>query len=166
MCNAINEKTGKNIEAEEMYLMVLYELDPKTDFCKLDLVQLYDAVEAMVLKYPPQLYATHTIDVLQQLKVSGATLNVLSNTAFIKGCTLRKVFNKIGLNDLFDFHLFSDETGVSKPNPNMFTLMHQQARAYHPNILPEDILHIGDNPRADIAGARAQGFQTFLVHQL
>ncbi len=46
MCNSINEKTGKNIDAEEMYSMVLYEINDGKDILEsTDLKKLYLSLE-------------------------------------------------------------------------------------------------------------------------
>lgn len=164
MCNAINEKTGGNIDAEEMYLMVLHELIESNDYRQIDLEQLYDTVESMIFQYMPLVYSEHTIASLQFLKSRGAGLNLLSNTGFIKGRTLRKVLSATGLGDLFDFELYSDETGFSKPKQEMFALVWKQAQEQHASLQKEDILHIGDNVHADIGGAERFGFKAFLVH--
>lgn len=83
MCNAINEKTGGNIEAEEMYLMVINEInDYSNNFGEIDLAQLYQEMESLVLQYLPVIYCSATVKVLQQLKATGdSTVSLLSNTA-------------------------------------------------------------------------------------
>ncbi|MNS29755.1 dUMP phosphatase [compost metagenome] len=164
MCNAINEKTGGNIRAEEMYLMVLHDLYEGNTFFDVDMDALYQTVEEMIMHNLPQLYATDTIEALQLLKSRGSKINLLSNTGFIKGVTLRKILAAIGMDGIFDFELYSDETGCSKPNPQMFEQVFTQAQIYHDKIDKPEILHIGDNVLADIQGAKTFGFNTFHVH--
>ena len=164
MCNAINEKTGGNIRAEEMYLMVLHDLYEGKDFCSVDINALYQTIEKMILEYVPQIYSPETIDSLLLLKSRGAKINLLSNTGFIKGITLRKVLKATGMEGIFDFELYSDETGCSKPNQQIFGLVLEQAKLHHEHIEKSDILHIGDNALADVQGAQTFGFNTFHVH--
>lgn len=166
MCNLINEKTGKNIDAEEMYLMVLSMVnDGDTRVWQVDIEKLYADMEALVFKYLPVVYCDRTLAVLSHVKQNTtATVGILSNTGFIKGVTLRKVLNQIGVDKFVDFQLYSDETGMSKPNPQFFKLMLEQLAERHSEIDLSRIIHIGDNPIADIAGAGAVGLQSCLIN--
>lgn len=166
MCNLINEKTGKNIDADEMYLMVLSIInDAHPQVWQIDINQLYTDMEALVFNYMPQVYCPNTMDVLARIKENGQrTANILSNTGFIKGVTLRKVLNQIGMDRYFDFQLYSDEAGMSKPNPGFFNLMLTQLKTYHQHINLENIVHIGDNPIADVGGAASVGIHSRLIN--
>ncbi|NLR57806.1 HAD family hydrolase [Chitinophaga polysaccharea] len=167
MCNAINEKTGGNIDAEEMYLMVINEInDFSHSFDTIDLPALYQEMESLVLRYLPVVYCSQTVKVLRQLKQNpGTTVSLLSNTAFIKGSTLRKVLQQLELSPYLDFQLYSDEVGMSKPNAALFRLMLDTVAAnrQQPAALA-DIIHIGDNKRADILGADAMGIASLLIN--
>lgn len=168
MCNQINETTGKNIDAEEMYLMVISMInDYEYSFSEINLSALYDEVEDILLNHMPVVYCDNTIDVLCRLKEkNGRTFNILSNTAFIKGCTLRKVLANLGLAQLFDFQLYSDEAGVSKPNRQFFQMMFEKVKnmAQNTDISLGEIVHVGDNPIADIAGASSFGINSILIN--
>lgn len=167
MVNAINEKAGKNVDADEMYLMVISMLNNYSPvFADVDLDHLYDEMEALVLNYMPLLYSSETIDVLYSLKEDGrSTVSLLSNTGFIKGKTLRKVLSHLALDKALDFQLYSDEVRLSKPNLRFFQLMLDQIdRDKHQELLLEEIIHIGDNPVADVAGAEAVGIKSLLIN--
>jgi len=66
----------------------------------------------------------------------------------------------------FDFQLYSDETGMSKPNEKMFRLMLENvATVRNDTAIPlSNIIHIGDNVKADINGAQVTGIRTLLVN--
>ena len=165
MCNTINERTGKNIDADEMYLMVISQLnDNRVNLHDIDMEALYRKMEALLLNYLPLIYCDRTAGVLSQLKAHGATTNILSNTGFIKGSTLRHVLQLLGIGQYFDFQLYSDELRISKPNPAFFQLMIDQAMILNPATELTDIVHTGDNPLADIAGAEAMGLRTLLIN--
>lgn len=165
MCNTINERTGKNIDADEMYLMVISQTnDNRVNLHDIDTEALYRKMEALLFNYLPQLYCDRTAGVLHHLKEQSATTNILSNTGFIKGSTLRHVLHLLGIGQYFDFQLYSDELGYSKPNPAFFGLMIDQAMILNPAMELTDIVHTGDNPLADIAGAQAMGLNTMLVN--
>ncbi len=168
LCNAINEKTGGNIDAEEMYLMVISEMnDYSNAFRNIDLAALYKEMDALVLKYLPVIYCSETVRTLRRIKESpNRTISLLSNTAFIKGSTLRRVLQELELERYFDFQLYSDETGMSKPNQKMFRLMLDNVAAVRkdPALPLSNIIHIGDNIKADIDGAEVAGIRTLLVN--
>jgi putative hydrolase of the HAD superfamily len=165
MVNSINETTGKNIDAEEMYLMVISQVnDNKICLQDIDVQGLYQQMEELVLEYMPIIYCERTAEVLAFLKDHpDCSTNLLSNTGFIKGVTLRKVLKHLGIDTYFDFQLYSDEAGLSKPNKAFFQLMLDEV-AKLKNIEPIEIVHIGDNPKADIWGADRVGISSLLVN--
>lgn len=167
MCNAINEKTGGNIDAEEMYLMVICMMnDYSLSVDKIDTLELYQEMDRLLFKYLPQIYCDDTGLVLNKIRQKvDITLNILSNTGFIKGRSLRKVLDQLGLSNYFDFQIYSDEVGMSKPNRQLFlTLLEKVNAIKKTNGLPPSIIHIGDNPIADIAGAKAVGINSLLIN--
>ena len=168
MCNAINEKTGKNIDADEMYLMVISLLnDGETSFNQLDIDGLYVEMDSLLFNNMPVIFCKETIDILDSIKQrNNCTFNISSNTAFIKGRSLRMVLTNLQLSPYFDFQLYSDEIGLSKPNKQFFELMLQGVQNIYPdkNISLNEIVHIGDNPRADIEGANRIGIKSLLIN--
>lgn len=166
MCNSINERTGGNITAEEMYLMVISQInDHSIDLKEIDVTALYQAMEDLLMAYPPMMYCDDTLGVLHQLKRERATITLLSNTGFIKGPTLRKVLRGLGLDACLDHQFYSDEEGMSKPNQVFYQRMIDQAMSYHGrNMQLNRIVHVGDNPYADIAGANATGIHSLQIN--
>lgn len=168
LTNAINEKTGGNLDTDTLHLMVISEInDHQYDFEAIDLAALYNEMEALVFQYRPIVYCSATVDVLRTLhQRQDCTLSLLSNTAFIKGRTLRKILQELELGQYLHFQLYSDETGVSKPNPHMFRLMLDSIATTRNGemIQPQHIIHIGDNVKADIQGATRAGIHSLLVN--
>ena len=168
MCNAVNERTGKNIDSDEMHLMAISLInDNQFDLKQIDTDKLYADMEALVLNYPPMVYSPVTIEVLDHLKQKGgSTLSLLSNTGFIKGVLLKKILAELKMDQYFDFQLYSDEVGMSKPNPAFFNLMLQNIKQVNKGkeITLDNIIHIGDNPKADIEGANAAGIKSLLIN--
>ncbi len=165
MCNAINENTGKNIDADEMYLMVLSLINnhqlPLQD---IDVAQLGNEMNQLLFNYLPLVYCSQTKTVLQHLKQQGSTVSLLSNTGFIKGEVLRRVLQHLELSPFLDFQLYSDEARLSKPNPQFFRQMLYEVTQLQPGIQPEQIVHIGDNAHADIKGAQGIGIHSKLIN--
>jgi putative hydrolase of the HAD superfamily len=168
MCNAINEKTGQNIDSEEMYLMVIYELNNSfVELGPIDLAFLYTEMEYLFFQYAPVLFNEETHSCLTEIKQKGdVTLSLLSNTAFIKGVSLRKVVDHLGISNLFDFQIYSDEVGVSKPNAAIYQIMVDNINNIWngKEININEIIHVGDNPVADIKGAQDFGVRAFQIN--
>lgn len=57
--------------------------------------------------------------------------------------------------EYFDFAFLAENIGASKPAPDMF-----QAALNLTDASPREIVHVGDNPEHDIAGARDIGMHT------
>lgn len=168
MCNGINEKTGGNIPAEEMYLMVLYELnDDKELFEVIDLNELYNHLEQLFFCYSPIVFDFYTIETLEKIKQTPeTTLSILSNTAFIKGSTLRILLKNLKIAKYFDFQIYSDEVKLSKPNPYIFKHLIDNVSLFRngASLLNNQIIHIGDNIIADIRGANFIGINSMQIN--
>ena len=162
LCNNINEINGGNIDTFEIYLLILSSLE--VDVKKLDssiLNAFYQKTEDLFLEYHPQIIVENIHDLLEGIKNQRKTINVLSNTGFIKGSTMRKFLANVNLSQYFDFQIYSDEVMCSKPNPKIFQEVINNLA--HKNLNLNKILHIGDNPVADYQGAKNFGFNAFLI---
>lgn len=75
------------------------------------------------------------------------------------GPTQRKRAKRAGIDHLIHFSVISDDVGVGKPHRKMFDT------AYQYSGLPTGLktLMVGDNLKADIAGAQSVGFDTCWV---
>ncbi|UWX59108.1 HAD family hydrolase [Chryseobacterium oranimense] len=162
LCNTINEVTGGNIDTFEIYLMILNALNvdvKQLDNKKLD--TFYQKSEELFLEYKPVVIFENIKEFLDQIKNQGKTINILSNTGFIKGRTMRKFLIQEELDQYIDFHIYSDEINISKPNPLIFQEVKNNLKDQE---LPmHRILHIGDNPVADYKGAKDFGFNAHLL---
>jgi putative hydrolase of the HAD superfamily len=141
--------------------------DNRLNIKDIDTGKLYKDMETLLFNYLPVPYSPVTIEVLDHLKnKSGGTFSLLSNTGFIKGLTLKKVLTELKIDQYFDFQLYSDEAGMSKPNPAFFELMLQNIkRVNHPKqINLNNIIHVGDNPVTDVEGANAAGIKSMLIN--
>ncbi len=67
--------------------------------------------------------------------------------------------HKTGLGQWFEFGLSADTIGSPKPEPALF----QCAMEYF-NLQSKHIIHVGDNPIADIYGAQRMGMATIWVN--
>ncbi|GEN73652.1 MULTISPECIES: HAD family hydrolase [Chryseobacterium] len=162
LCNTINEVTGGNIDTFEMYLLILGSLD--VDVKQLDkeiLNGFYLKSEDLFLEYKPVIIFENIKEFFDQIKNEGKTVNILSNTGFIKGRTMRKFLIQEELDQYIDFHIYSDEINISKPNPLIFQEVKNNLKDR--DLPMHRILHIGDNPVADYKGAKDFGFSAHLL---
>lgn len=163
LCNNINEKTGLNFDTFEIYYLILNALNVNIDEIGTDkLTQFYDETELLFMNFKPDLIDSKIEVVFKQIIEQGKTINILSNTAFIKGVTLRKVLEYYELNPYFSFQIFSDEVGFSKPNAAIFQLVYDEILKIK-SIEKKQVLHIGDNKIADYNGALNFGFDGLLL---
>ena len=163
LCNNINENTGRNIDTYEIYYLILNALNVKVN--DIDTKQLnlfYKETELLFMEYKPQLLFPKIDSLFEEIKAQGKTMNILSNTGFIKGYTLRKIIADYGLEQYFSFQIYSDEVGFSKPNHKIFQLVYDQINSSN-EITKKEVLHIGDNSIADYDGAIKFGFAAHLL---
>jgi putative hydrolase of the HAD superfamily len=81
-------------------------------------------------------------------------LGVISNS----NGTVREKLRRVGLLPYFDLVLDSHEERVEKPDPRLFRIALERARAR-----PERSLHVGDFYHIDVVGARAAGMEAVLL---
>lgn len=163
LTNSINEKAGRNFDTFEIYYLILDALGVDIEnFSKDNLNDFYLKTEELLLEHKPLLLSDDIPAFLKSLKDKGITMNILSNTAFVKGKSLRKIIAHYGLEDCFAFQLFSDETGFSKPCEEMYALAYENILRIGA-IAKEEVLHVGDNRVSDYNGAKHFGFGAYLI---
>jgi HAD superfamily hydrolase (TIGR01549 family) len=95
-------------------------------------------------------YFEHVLPVLEQLKQE-FRLGVISNG--------NADVYRLDIGRFFEFAIAAGDVGASKPNRVVFDAALNAAKC-----APENIVHIGDNHEADIAGAQAMGMATVWVN--
>jgi putative hydrolase of the HAD superfamily len=120
----------------------------------------FDAVvrlhEDMELEFSPD-PAPRAVEALKALH-GKYKLAIVSDAIFSPGRALRELLTRAGMIENFDYFVFSDEIGCSKPHPRVF-----EAVADHFQIDIKDIVHIGDRPHNDIGGPHAVGARGVLL---
>ena len=99
------------------------------------------------------------MEMLRSLKERG---NLVALVADGSARSFDNVHGKLGLTPLFDARAISGSVGVQKPDRRMF-----DAAAEQLGLAPEDysdIVHVGNNLRRDIAGAKAIGMKTVWIN--
>jgi putative hydrolase of the HAD superfamily len=101
-------------------------------------------------RHPPTATEPDLLATLARLRGAGLRLAVASNTGFVPGREVHRALVRLGLR--VDHQVFSDEVGVAKPSPRLFARLTTAA-----GCDAAGIVHIGDNERADVAGAADAG---------
>jgi putative hydrolase of the HAD superfamily len=94
------------------------------------------------------------VPAIDALASHGLSLAIISNWDERLGPLLEA----LGLRKYFETVIISREIGFAKPSPVIFE--HASRKL---GLAPEFILHVGDSPREDVAGARAAGFAARLL---
>lgn len=92
---------------------------------------------------------------LDALRAAGRTVAIVSNW----DVSLHAVLDQTGLAERVDLVVTSAQAGVAKPDPAIFRIALERLGG----IRPEDALHVGDDPVADVGGARSAGVAALLV---
>lgn len=113
------------------------------------------AIEEALLKAPP-CPVPGVQEVLPRL-AGRFPLGLVSDVGLTPGRVLREILRRDGLLAHFQTLTFSDESGVTKPCPEVFwrTLAGLGVR-------PEEAAHVGDLPETDIVGAKRVGMKALL----
>jgi putative hydrolase of the HAD superfamily len=110
-----------------------------------------DGYISPVLAHPPDL-SPGADRAVRELAERGVNLGIISNTGRTPGVILRRVLERHGLLAYFGAISYSDEVGFRKPEARIFRVT--LARA---GVAPDEAVHIGDNPDADVVGAQGAG---------
>ncbi len=97
------------------------------------------------------------IPLLKSLRASGYRLAIISNW----DGTLVDILRPSGLSGYFDAVLDSDVVGSRKPEARMFEIACAAC-----GVRPEEAVHVGDSPGADVLGALKAGITPVLLDPL
>jgi putative hydrolase of the HAD superfamily len=93
-----------------------------------------------------------TRELMEALRAGGVRTALICDTGFTPGRVVRQLLARVGLLDLLEVQIFSDEVRFPKPHPLAFT------SALDALAVPaRGAVHVGDLRRSDVAGARAVG---------
>ncbi|MXN92474.1 HAD-IA family hydrolase [Flavobacterium sp. Sd200] len=163
LTNSINEKVGRNFDTFEIFYLILDGLSVNiSNYGQKELQEFYNLNDEILMQYKPVLLHDTIPAFLKEIYDNGKSLNILSNTAFIKGNSLRNIISHYGLDEYFAFQLYSDETGYSKPAPEMYGYAYNEIQKIN-TIAKNEVLHVGDNRLSDYYGAMNFGFNAHLI---
>ena len=115
------------------------------------------AIDVYLASYPEMLILEpRTRALLEDLQEAGIPTAIVTNG----GTTMQNSkIDASGLRGLVDAVVISEEAGVAKPDPRIF----ERAVATI-GAVTEETLFVGDNPEADILGAKGMGFGSAWLH--
>ena len=105
---------------------------------------------------PPKLNED-TLNTLKALRKRVDKIGLISNTGRTPGEALRRLLESYGLLQFFDATVFSDEVRYRKPNRKIFQ---EAANRLGTNLT--NMIHVGDNPKDDVWGAKQAGMRAVL----
>ena len=98
-------------------------------------------------------------EALAALSGRGIRLGIICDVGFTASPALIAQLERHGVVKYFDHWSFSDEVGVYKPDPRIFS--HALDGLGAPD--PARCVHVGDRKRTDVAGARAAGMRAVRI---
>ena len=115
--------------------------------------ELSSAYVAPLFEIPPYLNP-EAPRVLKWLKERNKLTGIICNTGRTPGFSIRRFLEKEGVAKYFNIMLFSDEIGIRKPDLKIFQIATKKL-----NVKPHQIIHIGDNLKSDVWGAKNAGMK-------
>ena len=95
-----------------------------------------------------------TVTALSQLHADGYQLGIISNLRR----DMSEICQRLGIGQYLDFVVSSEDAGAEKPNASIFMAALERA-----TVAPEEAVHVGDQHRSDVLGARAVGIHPVLI---
>jgi putative hydrolase of the HAD superfamily len=149
------EAYGLGLRSDQAYDRLLRVLNRSTA----DWWTLRAGLERLFAKYPP-IVLPEVVEALRIAQARGFGLSIGSNTNFIRGEALGDIVLR-NWGVAWDFEVFSDQIGRSKPADFFWKVVSERALA-HTGAEPAEVLHVGDNPICD-GGCRKAGIQFALI---
>lgn len=121
-----------------------------------DELQIGQSIERIVYHLVPERFSLirpykGTRQAIEAIRQRGITITALSDMP------PQNKLKSLGLDDLFDFKLCTEDWGVLKPHQRAFDGIIQTIR-----IQPSEILYVGNNVEYDILGAKKAGMRAAL----
>lgn len=91
-------------------------------------------------------------EALAAVKRRGLLTGLISNTGITPGTVLRQILDGMGMLELLDVAVFSDEVEVAKPAASIFIDTLESL-----GVEPPEAVFVGDQPHLDVLGARRAG---------
>ena len=100
-----------------------------------------------------------TVPILSKLKSAGLKIGLISNTIFPDYAHITDL-KKFGINDYFDFKIFSSEFEYRKPHPTIY-----EEAIKLSGVSPDRSIFVGDRYEEDYLGPRKNGIFSILKYR-
>lgn len=136
-------------DGREFWRRVVFKsLDTNNESLFQEIYDYYTRAEAWIV--PPGF-----LDAMSRVRALGIKVAVVSNF----DSRLREILEVLQLDHCFDAVIVSCEAGAEKPSPAIFDAA---CRALDVHPAADFVLHVGDDRRNDVWGARASGISAWL----
>lgn len=160
VCDRLNEITGKKVPTEWMYRRILQKLGYDPNSISDDVfIAIKLKVNDLFMNFQPIFLNSTVQQMLYSLENEGYSLSISSNTGFIEGNVINATLKNLNIAESFKFSIFSDEIGASKPSSIFFDKVFEQT-----GLEKCEVLHVGDNYKADYEGALRYGFKALHIN--
>ncbi|UJF19412.1 5-amino-6-(5-phospho-D-ribitylamino)uracil phosphatase YigB [Vibrio sp. SS-MA-C1-2] len=154
--------------SHEQWMMIKDELGEKYPMLRHDVTawrQQFLYLGLIQSGYLPHQAETATQELMTRFMDDRCRIDMPDETHYVLGELAKKIplvaitngnvdFKRIGLADYFQFALMAGVDGISKPAPDLYNRASELL-----NIKPNEILHIGDHLKTDVAGSIQAGYQ-------
>jgi FMN phosphatase YigB (HAD superfamily) len=144
----------RDISIKDQVVIFLQCVNHKIEWAGLPdriLDELIAAFTEPIMHKPPYIFED-TIEILSYLHKKGLKIGLICNTGRTPGVMLRKVLKQLNILQYLNTLTFSNELLIRKPDLRIF--MHTLSNL---EVNPMQSIHIGDNPIADVTGAKNAG---------
>ncbi len=112
-------------------------------------------------KYLNEIYLKHRFEDIELYEDVIPTLNALKKKHTLGILSNGNSYPELcGLDEMFQFTVFSQDYGMEKPDPLIFEVALKEA-----NCTKQQVIHIGDSLESDIAGANNAGIKCVWVNR-
>ena len=153
--SSLLEKWDKNedVTHENQIQLIFKNLKRESTILKREWISaLSAAYVSPIFEVPPYLNPDARTT-LKWLRNRNTLISLICNTGLTPGTALRRFLSEQEISDYFDSMIFSDELGVRKPDCRIFNLAAEKMK-----VKACEVVHIGDNLKADVWGAKNAGF--------
>lgn len=147
------EKNREVTHLDQIRFIIKAATDGSVSLREEGLDELSSAYVSAIYELPPYLNPDAP-QLLRWLKDHGKKIGLICNVGRTPGFILRKFLKDEGIGNFFDVMIFSDEAGIRKPHPEIFRMAARRL-----GVKPSEIVHVGDNLRSDVWGAKNAGFK-------
>jgi len=145
-------ETNKDLACIDQIRLIIAKVSKDSFELKREWVKrLVSAYNLSVREIPPYLNP-EARTALEDLKKRHKLIGLICNTGLTSGAALRQFLADEGVAEYFKLMIFSEEIDIRKPDPRIFHLAAKKM-----GVQPCEVVHVGDNLKADVWGAMNAG---------